>query len=342
MSENIYRCLTRQVFQFKEFSIVPIRFKDRLEIMKWRNEQMYHLRQSQVLTEKMQNEYFSKVVSTLFDLEKPSQILFSFLKGDTCIGYGGLVHINWIDSHAEISFIMNTQLEREGFSKYWRIYLRLIEKVAFRELNLHKIFTYAFDLRPHLYPVLETSGFKKEATLKEHCFFDGAYKDVIIHKKNNPLHKLDIREVAESDSDLLLKWTNDPLVRLNSFNSNEVPLETHVEWFKSKLETSTFKGFIFEIEGVPVGLVKFDYNKEHFATIGISIDQAFRGVGLSASMISMACTTLHTLYAWPIHAYIKETNIASIKAFKKAGFNYSNSLLIKNTSSVLYKFVKEE
>jgi hypothetical protein len=34
-------------------------------------------------------------------------LLFSFLKNGECIGYGGLVHINWIDQNAEISFMID-------------------------------------------------------------------------------------------------------------------------------------------------------------------------------------------------------------------------------------------
>ena len=76
--------------------------------MRWRNEQMYHLRQSKPLTEADQDRYFDEVVSQLFDQEQPEQILFSFLEGEKCIGYGGLVHINWGDRNAEVSFIMDT------------------------------------------------------------------------------------------------------------------------------------------------------------------------------------------------------------------------------------------
>ena len=75
--------------------------------------------------------------------------------------------------------------DRDNFAKYWSNYLKLIEKLAFEELNFHKIFTYAFDLRPHLYPVLESCGFKEEARLKEHCLFDGQFLDVVYHAKMN-------------------------------------------------------------------------------------------------------------------------------------------------------------
>ena len=147
---NNYKALRKQEFSYLDYRIKPIRYEDRFLIMKWRNEQIYHLRQNELLTTDKQTKYFDFIVSKLFEEPKPEQILFSYLKGDQCIGYGGLVHINWEDSNAEISFIINTELETEEYSKHWKIYLRLIEQVSFLDLELHKIFTYAFDLRPHL------------------------------------------------------------------------------------------------------------------------------------------------------------------------------------------------
>ena len=182
---NSYKALSIQKFTIGNFSIVPIRFEDRMDILKWRNEQIYHLRQDSLLTEIDQENYFSNVISKLFELDQPNQILFSYLENDVCIGYGGLVHINWIDKNAEISFIMNTNLESVYFKYHWGVYLRLIEEVTFKDLRFHKIFTYAFDLRPNLYVALENSGFYEGARLKEHCLFDGKFIDVVIHSKIN-------------------------------------------------------------------------------------------------------------------------------------------------------------
>ena len=181
-----YKALNKQKFQSGNLSLVPIRNEDRYTIMQWRNEQIYHLRQNKPLTVQEQDTYFEKVVTPLFDQEQPSQILFSYLENDTCIGYGGLVHINWIDRNAEISFIMNTALEKDFFAYHWQTYLHLIEKVAFDELALHKVYIYAFDLRPHLYEAVEKSGFFKDAVLKEHCQFEGQFLDVVIHAKLSP------------------------------------------------------------------------------------------------------------------------------------------------------------
>lgn len=180
-----YKSLQKQNYRLQNYCLVPIRFEDRFDIMKWRNEQLYHLRQNVVLTEEMQDNYFRTVVEPLFCQENPDQILFSYLDDNICIGYGGLVHINWIDKNAELSFIMNTELEKSEFGKHWSIFIKLIQEVAFTDLNFHKIFTYAFDLRPHLYDVLESNGFIREAVLKEHCCCNSVYKNVVIHSMVN-------------------------------------------------------------------------------------------------------------------------------------------------------------
>ncbi len=178
-----YKILGQNVFAQGDYKLVPIRYGDRHEIMKWRNEQMYHLRQDKPLTEESQDIYFDTVVAELFNESKPSQLLFSYLKNDICIGYGGLVHINWDDGNAEISFIMKTELEPESFNFHWRAYLSLIEELAFSLLGLHKIYVYAFDLRPHLYKALEQAGYINDARLRDHLIIEGKYTDVVIHSK---------------------------------------------------------------------------------------------------------------------------------------------------------------
>ena len=184
---NSYKVLKKQLFSIDNYSLVPISYEDRLSILKWRNEQLYHLRQEKKLTKNDQENYFNNIVNKLFDQDSPNQILFSFLKNEICVGYGGLVHINWKDKYAEISFVMNTSLEQSFFNKYWTIYLNLIEELAFKELEFNKIFVYAFDLRPKLYEVLKDSNYIREARLKKHHWFKDGYVDVLIYSKFNNL-----------------------------------------------------------------------------------------------------------------------------------------------------------
>lgn len=181
--KNEYKILGKQFFSKNEYSIIPIRFDDRIDIMNWRNDQIYHLRQSKALTIKDQDIYFKKIVSKLFTNDFPNQLLFSYLFKDKCIGYGGLVHINWNDMNAEISFLIDTNLDKTEFDLHWSIFLQLIEEVAFEELKIHKIFVYAFDVRPYLYEVLKKNKYIKDAVLKEHCFVHNNFKDVLIYSK---------------------------------------------------------------------------------------------------------------------------------------------------------------
>ena len=178
-----YKVLRTQSFQIGDFKILPIRQCDRYDIMKWRNDQIFHLRQNEPLTMEEQDNYFEKVISKIFKEEEPNQILFSLLRGDEFVGYGGLVHINWIDRHAEVSFLMNTDLENLFFRNFWSVFLRFIDIIAFNELKLKKIIIYAYDLRPHLYEVLELNGYFLDARLKDHYLFEGMFIDVVIYSK---------------------------------------------------------------------------------------------------------------------------------------------------------------
>jgi Cft2 family RNA processing exonuclease len=81
-----YNCLHKQEITKGEFAIVPIRYEDRLAIMKWRNEQMYHLRQEKILTENDQEAYFQNIILPSYNEKTPAQILFSFLQNEKCIG----------------------------------------------------------------------------------------------------------------------------------------------------------------------------------------------------------------------------------------------------------------
>lgn len=176
---SIYKCLNQQVFEIDVYKIIPIRLEDRYEIMKWRNDQMYHLRQSKTLTPQDQDLYFENVVSKLFEEDNPEQVLFSFLENNILIGYGGIVHIDWEKKSGELSFLISTELEQLFFEKFWSIFLNLIEQVAFKDMRLHKIYTYAFDIRPKLYKCLEKSEFKLETTIKN------ADNKILIHSKFN-------------------------------------------------------------------------------------------------------------------------------------------------------------
>jgi RimJ/RimL family protein N-acetyltransferase len=321
--------MKQQVFEQGAFKLVPIRDEDKNMIMQWRNEQMYHLRQAKPLTAEMQENYFATTVSALFEEDQPKQILFSYLKNDVLVGYGGLVHISWEDRRGEVSFIIDTELETQFFEFHWINYLKLIEKVSFEELLFHKIFTYAFDLRPHLYVALEKSNFIKEATLKEHCYFEGKFIDVIIHSKINS--KIHFRNVKKEDIDLYFDWANDETTRSNSFSSEKISYETHCEWFLKKIEDRNTMMLVFENEkDHAIGQVRIE-KKQNENVIGISIDKNFRGKGFASVMIDLACEEFFKKYnSNTITAYIKKENTGSLRSFQKANFQIFREEVVDN------------
>lgn len=317
---NSYKVLNKQIYNSGFFSLVPIRFEDKVEIMQWRNEQIYHLRQSKPLTEEDQDNYFDKVVASLFDQEQPNQILFSFLEKDTCIGYGGLVNINWIDKNAEISFIMNTALEKNRFHEIWSAYLSLIEKVAFQELKLHKIFTYAFDIRPHLYEVLEIENYIEQVRLKEHCFFDSKFIDVLIHSKIN--YPIVLRWASEDDVQTTFDWASNKIVRKYAIQKNEIIFEEHVKWFLNKISSDDCIYFIAEVNNIPIGSIRFDLNEKKEALLSFLLDPVFHGKGYGKEIVEKGCGELLKLKKLKkIVGVVKIENIPSIKTFKSLGFN---------------------
>ena len=321
-----YKCLKNQIYVKDQFKLEPIRSIDRFQILKWRNEQVYHLRQNGLLTADQQNSYFQNTVSLLFHENQPKQILFSFLKNDVCIGYGGLVHINWIDKHAEISFVMDTALEQDFFEENWLTYLNLIELVAFDDLNLHKIFTYAFDLRPHLYKALELSGYQETARLKEHCFFNNQFVDAVIHAKfkKKKINKtaIKLRKADNNDAELLFNWVNDTNVRKNSINPEPINWENHLIWFNKKINDNNSKILILFSPEYLLGQIRIDLVDAYW-NIDYSIDNEFRGIGLGKEMVKL----LLKMYGfYNFKATVKKENLASIKIFQNLGFKQIQTL----------------
>lgn len=311
-----YQALRKNVFEKDKYCLVPIRSKDRYDIMRWRNEQIYHLRQGKPLTKEDQDKYFDEIIPQLFKMSNPSQLLFSFLKNNELIGYGGLVHINWIDRNAEISFVMNTALEKSHFKEFWQNYLCLIEEVAFSELKFHKIYTFAFDLRPHLYDALEGIGYEKEAKLKEHCYFQGGFKDVIIHSKFNA-YRYYLKPAETANAKLLFEWANDKNVRQNAFNAEPIIWENHLKWFNKKLKDERSKVFLLYKGVKPLGQIRLDLINKYWE-IDYSIDKEYRGQGLGKKIIQLISSKYS--FEFPLKAYVKQDNIASLRVFRQAHF----------------------
>lgn len=320
-----YCCLQNQEQRLGFFSLVPLRYEDRFLIMKWRNEQIYHLRQARPLTEDDQQRYFDTIISKLYDNTNPDQILFSYMERDVCIGYGGLVHINWIDRHAEISFIMDTSLEAEHFADHWSNYLTMLKSVAFDDLGLHKIYTYAFDLRPHLYSVLEANGYTREATLKDHCWFNGVYKDVVLHSLwNGSFQVVNYIDCTSEQQRDILALRNHDEVRRWMVNSEYISEENHFKFIDSLKGNKNKLFFAIYKNSRLVGTYNLTNEGEGVWERGIIANPSIQGTGQTEKWERQLLNSLSHYDIKAVSAKVKLDNMRSIKYHEKLGYKEQN------------------
>lgn len=327
-----YKILSKNSFSYKEYRLIPIREEDKYTIMKWRNEQIFHLRQKTLLETEDQDEYFKSIITPLFDQTKPNQILFSFLNKEKIIGYGGLVHIKWDKKEAEISFLIDTKLQDENFDKFWSVFLNLIEEVAFSKLELSKIFTYSFDLRPKLYKVLKKQSYLFEHQIKKAIKKDEKWLNVLIHSKYR--EEITYRDACFSDSKLLFDWINDISTRKNSLNKQPIKWKDHIKWFNLKLENKEdCKIYIFS-KNFPVGFLRLDRISEGFK-ISFSVDKNFRGKGIGFRMVNRI---INDFSDFNFYAEVVKGNKKSNKIFMKNQFK----ILETNKNYITYQKLKNE
>lgn len=178
-----YKCLPTNIFTYQDYRIEPYREEDMYLIQQWRNEQMDVLRQNRNLTAEEQERYYRGVVYPAFSAEQPRMILFSFMRQDVCIGYGGLTNIDWHSGRAEISFLVNTTraLDETVYREDFSAFLHLMKHVTFDALQFNRLFTETYDIRSHHIGILEFSGFRFEGRMQQHVFIQGKPIDSLIH-----------------------------------------------------------------------------------------------------------------------------------------------------------------
>jgi len=301
-----------------DFSLVPIRMEDRELIRTWRNEQMYHLRQNKPLTEADQTRYFNEVVVPLFSQEQPEQYLFSYVKQGECIGYGGLVHINYMRQSAELSFIMNTSLESSEFHLHWANFLTLIEPIAFTALALNRIFTYAYDLRPHLYPVLTECGFLLERCIPNALLIEGKPIKAVIHSKWNAC----LREAEIRDVELTYSWAIDKAVRQYAFNQDPITKHGHSTWFSQKINQENCLYFMLDLPNqTTIGSIRIDINPtESEGLISYIIDPKFQGKGWGIAILVMGQAIAKQHGITCLIGEVMPENSSSCAIFVKLGY----------------------
>jgi len=180
-----YACLKQERYESGPLAVIPVREEDMELIRVWRNEQIRVLRQKKPLSPEDQRRYYREAVLPTFDQPQPPMLLFTYLQEDRPIGYGGLVHIDWENRRAEISFLLETARSKEDadgeYARLFSCFLGFMKQIAFEELGLNRLYTETFDIRPLHVQVLEKNGFRPEGRMRQHVRINGRFVDSLIH-----------------------------------------------------------------------------------------------------------------------------------------------------------------
>lgn len=128
-----------------------------------------------------------------------------------------------------------------------------------------------------------------------------------------------LRGLLEKDSELLLKWRNDPDTRKNSINTAEVSPEDHARWFRNMMINRPQELLIATIEGEAVGSLRFDWDEKHDSCeISFTVAPEHRGKGIGFAMVE---NFIHDMENVRLVAKVKASNPASKRIFEKLGFH---------------------
>tara|TARA_B100000212_G_C27316175_1_gene508030 strand:- start:680 stop:1135 length:456 start_codon:yes stop_codon:yes gene_type:complete len=124
------------------------------------------------------------------------------------------------------------------------------------------------------------------------------------------------------DSDELLNWRNDVVTRNSFFNKKVINKIDHEKWFKKILSSKTSIVVILFEDHDKIGVVRYDLIKK-LINVSININPLFRQKGYGSKMLIESEPHIHKNSCFKkdkIIAKIIKENIASVKVFKKAGY----------------------
>lgn len=97
------------------------------------------------------------------------------------IGNIKLGNIDWIHRRADIGVIIG---DKDSWGKgYASEAINLLSNYAFNKLNLHKVWAGCYVNNQSSVKAFKNAGFLEEGKQREHCYYDGAYIDVVFMGK---------------------------------------------------------------------------------------------------------------------------------------------------------------
>lgn len=150
-------------------------------------------------------------------------------------------------------------------------------------------------------------------------------------------HPVTLRPALESDARRLWEWANEPTTRQVSFCPDAIPWENHLRWLARMFEDDNRRLFIIQSGGDDIGQVRFD-REGRGATISLGLAPTARGRGLGPRAARHgAARVLLDGWADSVLALVKPDNEASIRTFRRAGFELMETCIIQGHHAQAWK-----
>ena len=129
------------------------------------------------------------------------------------------------------------------------------------------------------------------------------------------------RLARKQDMQLFYAWTNDPDVRANSFQSEPIPLESHLSWFERMMNDAHAALYVFFCGREAVGQLRLQMNNKR-CTISYSVAKEARGRGYGKWILeqSEALAKQKWNAVDELAGHVTPSNEASNRVFKALGF----------------------
>jgi RimJ/RimL family protein N-acetyltransferase len=152
-----------------------------------------------------------------------------------------------------------------------------------------------------------------------------------------------LRRATLADSESVFLWRNHPDTRQFIFQPEPIAWDVHEQWFRNSLHNPNRYLFIGERDGVPVGVLRYDVDPESDplrCVVSIYRVPGTDNPGIGTALLTAGTHWLqaHAPQVKRIEAAILPGNIASVKAFEKAGYCLHHEVYEK----VIYGKVLEE
>jgi len=132
---------------------------------------------------------------------------------------------------------------------------------------------------------------------------------------------INLTNAGTTDINDIFEWRNHPDIRKNFFNQELLSWEEHEKWFMAKLKDPDTTIYMAHYRNEKVGAIRFEANDSVIKT-SLMLNPDFLGKGFGSKVIKIGVEEFikDKNPKESLIAEIKKDNLASIKAFEKAGF----------------------